>query len=101
MDNKDLIDGLKSILEENQLLLNEGVLSRFSHVWKTDEPLQALAVTFPKTTKEVSEIVKLCSVHNQQIIIHGGLTNLVGGTETQKNQLVISLEKMNLIDEID
>jgi len=101
MNNDNLILKLKSILKKNQLLLKDDILTRFSHIWKTDEPLQAIAVTFPKTTKEVSEIVKLCSKHNQQIIVHGGLTNLVGGTETQKNQLVISLEKMNSIEEID
>ena len=97
----DIIKKLKSILKENQLLLKDDVLSRFSHIWKTEEQLQAIAVALPKTTKEVSEIVKLCNDYNQEIIIHGGLTNLVGGTETQKNQLVISLEKMNSIEEID
>ena len=101
MNGKDLIEGLKSILKKNQLLLKSDVLSRFSHIWKTDQKLQAIAVALPKTTKEVSEIVKLCNKHNQQIIVHGGLTNLVGGTETKKNQLVISLEKMNSIEEID
>ena len=101
MDTKELIEDLKSILKENQLLINDEVSTRFSHIWKTDEPLQAIAVVLPKTTKEVSQVVKLCNKYDQQIIIHGGLTNLVGGTETQKNQLVISLEKMNLIEEID
>ena len=101
MNIEDLIKGLKSTLKKNQLLLKGDVLSRFSHIWNTDQKLQAIAVALPKTTKEVSEIVKLCNQHNQQIIIHGGLTNLVGGTETKKNQLVISLEKMNSIEEID
>lgn len=101
MCNNSLIRKLKLILKTNQLLLKGDVLSRFSHIWKTDEPLQALAVALPRTTKEVSEIVKLCNEHSQEIIVHGGLTNLVGGTETQKNQLVISLEKMNSIEEID
>ncbi len=101
MYNNSLIRKLKLILKTNQLLLKGDVLSRFSHIWKTDEPLQALAVALPRTTKEVSEIVKLCNEHSQEIIVHGGLTNLVGGTETQKNQLVISLEKMNSIEEID
>lgn len=101
MDTKELIEDLKSILKENQILINDKVSTRFSHIWKTDEPLQALAVVLTKTTKEVSQVVRLCNKYDQQIIIHGGLTNLVGGTETKKNQLVISLEKMNLIEEID
>ncbi len=101
MNSENLISGLREILESNQILLGEDVKSRFSHIWKTDEPLQALAVTFPKNTKEVSEIVSLCNKFDQKIIVHGGLTNLVGGTETKIDELVISLEKMNSIEEID
>ncbi|MBN09745.1 MAG: FAD-binding oxidoreductase [Flavobacteriaceae bacterium] len=101
MVNKKLIVELKSILKDNQLLIKDQILNRFSHIWKTDQPLQAIAVTFPETTKEVSDIIKICNKNNQEIIVHGGLTNLVGGTETKKNQLVISLEKMNKIEEVD
>ncbi len=61
MNSENLISGLRKILESNQILLGEDVKSRFSHIWKTDEPLQALAVTFPKNTEEVSEIVSLCN----------------------------------------
>ena len=43
----------------------------------------------------------LCNKHNQQVVVHGGLTNLVGGTQSQAKQLVVSLEKMNQIEEID
>ena len=54
-----------------------------------------------KTTDEVSSIVKICNDNNQEIIIHGGLTNLVGSTISNKTQVVISLEKMNRVIEVD
>ena len=54
---------------------------------------------FPKNY--FSEIMKYCYSIKQEVIVHGGLTNLVGGTETESNQLVISLDKMNLIEEVD
>ena len=38
---------------------------------------------------------------SQKIVIHGGLTNLVGGTKTTNDTIVISLEKMNKIEEFD
>jgi len=34
-------------------------------------------------------------------VVHGGLTGLVGGTATQKEEIVISTEKMNRIEELD
>jgi len=75
--------------------------SRFSHIWKTDEPLQCKGVCFPKTTQDVSIIMKWCHKNQQKVVVHGGLTNLVGGTQTKANQLVLSLEKMNRIEPID
>jgi len=47
----------------------------------------------PRTTEEVSSIVKICNDNNQEIIIHGGLTNLVGSTISNKTQVVISLKR--------
>jgi FAD/FMN-containing dehydrogenase len=75
--------------------------SRFSHIWKTDEPLQCKGVCFPKTTQEVSTIMSWCHKNQQEVVVHGGLTNLVGGTQTQVDQLVVSLEKMNRVDAVD
>jgi len=75
--------------------------SRFSHIWKTDEPLQCKGVCFPKTTQDVSTIMQWCYKNQQEIVVHGGLTNLVGGTQTQADQLVVSLEKMSRVDAID
>ena len=68
---------------------------------KTDVQLESLCLLLPRSTDEVSAIVKICNDYNQEIIIHGGLTNLVGSTISNKNQVVISLEKMNKIVEID
>ena len=42
-----------------------------------------------------------CHKHQQEVVVHGGLTNLVGGTQTNPDQLVMSLEKMNAIDPVD
>ena len=75
--------------------------SRFSHIWKTDEPLQCKGVCFPKTTQDVSIIMKWCHKNQQKVVVHGGLTNLVGGTQTKADQLVLSLEKMNRIEPVD
>ena len=75
--------------------------SRFSHIWKTDEPLLCKGVCFPRTTQDVSTIMQWCHKHLQEVVVHGGLTNLVGGTQTKPDQLVVSLEKMNAIDPVD
>ena len=53
----------------------------------------------PKTTKEVSNILKICNKNNIKIVPQGGRTGLCGGTipsETGK-EVMLSLERMNKI----
>lgn len=101
MNTAELLNELKAILPAGGLLYGAALRDRYCHIWKMDEPLQAVAVALPKTTEELSKILALCHHADQPISIHGGLTNLVGGTETLKEELVISLEKMNEIEELD
>ena len=96
-----MLKKLEKIVGENSVLSNGKEKLRFDHIWKTDIPTNAFAVIFPKSTKQISEIMKLCYLNNQKVVIQGGLTNLVGSTETKKSDLVISLDKMNKIEEID
>jgi FAD/FMN-containing dehydrogenase len=96
-----MIVALEKIVGQNNVLAHGKETSRFTHIWKTDLPLQALAVVFPSSTEELSTVMKLCNQEKQEVVVHGGLTNLVGATQTEKKQLVISLDKMNQIEEID
>ena len=99
--NQNLINSLTEIVGEVNILHSGAEKERFTHIWKTDIPLEAKAVVFPNSTEQVSQIMKYCHRENQEVIIHGGLTNLVGGTETESNQVVIALDKMNAIQEVD
>ncbi|RPG66701.1 MAG: FAD-binding oxidoreductase, partial [Flavobacteriaceae bacterium TMED121] len=96
-----MINKLEKIVGRDSILSNGKEKLRFDHIWKTDIPTNAFAVIFPKSTQQISEIMKLCYENNQKVVIQGGLTNLVGSTITRKNDLVISLDKMNQIEEID
>jgi len=99
--SNSLIQELTSLLGPEKIIYGNDLDQKYHHIWKMDEPLDAIALVLPKRTREVSQIMKICYKSNQEVIIHGGLTNLVGGTETKSNQLVISLEKMDEIEEID
>lgn len=97
----NIIDKLKDALGEKKVLTDGAVRERFHHIWHMDTPLQAKAVVLPQTTDDVSVIMKLCHDFNQQVVVHGGLTNLVGSTETSVDELVISMEYLNEIEELD
>ena len=101
MSNNNIISLFETILDKSSILKGEDLKSRFHHIWKTDIPLESICLLLPKNTNQVSSILKICNNYNQEVIIHGGLTNLVGATKSTDNQVVISLEKMKNIIEID
>lgn len=88
-------------LGKNSVLTGKNLMQKYDHIWRMNEPTKTPLIVFPKTTKDVSEIMKICNKLSQKIVIHGGLTNLVGGTKTSNDAIVISLEKMNEIEEFD
>ena len=96
-----MVEILKQIVGEDSVLSDGKEKSRFDHIWKTDIPTSALAVVFPKSTNELSSIMKVCFEKNQKILVQGGLTNLVGSNKTFKDEIIISLDRMNRIEEID
>ena len=94
------IDSLQSILGENGILVGEDVSSRSARIW-TDEVVQACAIARPRSTEEVSEILRYCNSVSQPIVVHGGLTGLVDGAHTTPSDIVLSTELMNEIETVD
>ncbi|MFY0651935.1 MAG: FAD-binding oxidoreductase [Cyclobacteriaceae bacterium] len=95
------MDKLQSLLGADKVLNGDDLKERFFHVWQMNEPVRAKAVILPRTTEDVSNIMKLCHEYDQPVVVHGGLTNLVGSTETNGDEIIISTEKMNQIEEVD
>ncbi len=90
-----------SILKQDQILTNDDLSTRYHHIWSMDVPLNAMAMLLPESTNEVSEIMKICHTNNLPVIVFGGLTNLVGSTETNGNEIIISMERLNAIEKPD
>ena len=92
---------LLDTLGKDKVFFGESVKERYHHIWKMDEPLQALAVVVAKNVEDVSFVLRICNETKTSVVVHGGLTNLVGSTETVGNEVVITLEKLNEIIEVD
>ncbi|MCC2595876.1 FAD-binding oxidoreductase [Pusillimonas sp. MFBS29] len=65
-------------------------------------PGQAWAVVLPRTTDEVSAVVRTCAEHCVRLIPQGGNTGLVGGStpDDSGHEIVLSLKRMNRIRNI-
>lgn len=55
----------------------------------------------PRTTQEVSEILKLCHAEGLAVCPQGGNTGLVGGSVPVFDEIVLSLSLMNQIENLD
>ena len=92
---------LAEIIPGERILTGDGLMNRYGHVWHTDIPIRAKALILPISTREVSAILQICFKFNQKVVIHGGLTNLVGSTYPSPEDIIISMEKMDKIEEVD
>jgi FAD/FMN-containing dehydrogenase len=96
----DLIARLRQELGTDAVLEGDDVRRRGSG-WGRPEPCAARALVRPRSTAEVALVLRLCHEAGQTVVTHGGLTGLVGGTVAAAQDLVLSLERMNRIEEVD
>ena len=73
---------------------------RVASNWRQHENLRCLALLRPKNTQQVSQMLKICNEFNQPVVPHGGLTNVVGGVVTKEDEIALSLEQMNKVEDI-
>ncbi len=59
------------------------------------------AVVRPKSTEEVSRLLKLCHRERVPVTTQGGMTGLVRATMPHEGEIVLSMERMNAIEEVD
>lgn len=94
-------DLFATVLPSSLIITGDGLKERYHHIWHMDQSLNALCVVLPENTQQVSDILKICTSNKLPVVVHGGLTNLVGSTETNGDEVVISTERLNNIEEID
>jgi FAD/FMN-containing dehydrogenase len=59
------------------------------------------AIAFPRSTEEVSRLLKLCSQHGVYVVPSGGRTGLSGGAVATNGEVVVSLAKMSRLGPVD
>lgn len=95
-----LLQALSSELGPCGLLSSDALGTRATSLWNS-EPMSALALARPKTTAEVSTVLRLCHESSQEVVVVGGGTGPVAGAEPTANRIAISLERMNQIESVD
>lgn len=92
---------LKEKFGSDSVLTPEEAAARQASYWKPGEPLQCLALLRPASVEELSQMMRLCHEHEQAVVPRGGLTGVVGGVDTRGDEIALSLERMNAIEDIN
>ncbi len=90
---------LRAIVGEQGLLEGAAVRERAATLWHGR--IDAELLVRPRTTEQVSAILRLCHAKGQPVVTHGGLTGLVNGADAGRDEIILSLESMSAIERID
>ncbi|GAB4847483.1 D-2-hydroxyglutarate dehydrogenase, mitochondrial, variant 3 [Ancistrocladus abbreviatus] len=99
--NSDDINYFKSILGGNNVIQDEDRLQAANTDWMHKYKGSSKLVLQPRTTEEVSKILKYCNSRCLAVVPQGGNTGLVGGSVPVFDEVVINMGLMNKIISFD
>ena len=96
-----IIDELRSIFDSTTVLTGSDIDARY-HTDMAGVPVAPpIAVMRPRSTEDVSTFLRLCHLARVPVTTQGGMTGLVRATMPQAGEIVLSMERMNAIEEVD
>ncbi|PNF27569.1 D-2-hydroxyglutarate dehydrogenase, mitochondrial [Cryptotermes secundus] len=95
------VQHFKSILPKERVITDEDDIAAHNVDWLGMVRGASQIVLKPKTTEEVSAILKYCNAENLAVCPQGGNTGLVGGSVPVFDEVVISTSLMNNIISLD
>ena len=99
-ERADILERVRAALDRGDVLTGDEIKGRVA--WTAPQSsCTARAVMRPTSTEEVAAVLRICAEHGQPVVTHGGRTGLVGGVECGPGDLVLSLERMNRIEQVD
>jgi FAD/FMN-containing dehydrogenase len=96
-----LIDELRRTLEQGSVLTGDAIDARYHHDLAGQAVPKPRAVVRPKTTEDVSALLRICHRAKVGVTTQGGMTGLVRGALPNAKEIVLSMERMNAVEEVD
>ncbi len=94
-------DLFKTFLDQDQIVDDPKRLNLYGKDWTKGYESNAGIALLPKSTAEVSKVIRSCIENKLAIVPSGGRTGLSAGAFATNGEVVVNLEKMNKITEID
>jgi glycolate oxidase len=97
----EIVQQLKAIVGDRYVFLDEESISKYAHDETENLHFPPEVVVKPKTTEEISSIMKLCNDAVIPVTPRGAGTGLAGAALPHKGGVLLSTERMNSILKID
>jgi len=91
----------ESTLGKLGVITDEAQLQQYNMDWTKKYKGNSKLVVRPKTTEEVSAILRYCNERKLAVVPQGGNTGLVGGSQPVFDEIVVSFARMNKILSFD
>lgn len=96
-----IIAGLGQLVDANCLITAEDERRAFETDALTSYRRLPMAVVLPRTTEEVSAVLKFCNEQGVYVVARGAGTSLAGGAIPQEDAVVVGISKMNRVLDVD
>lgn len=96
-----IIDRLRAEFDATTILTGADIGARYHTDMAGVAVDLPIAVVRPRTTEDVSRILTMCHAARVPVTTQGGMTGLVRATMPEPNEIVLSMERMNAIEEVD
>jgi FAD/FMN-containing dehydrogenase len=96
-----LLHQLRARLGERAVLAGEAAAARHYEDWSGASAALPAVVLLPRDPESVAAALAICGLAGQRVCVQGGLSGLAGGANPHAGEWVLSLEKLNAIEDID
>ena len=96
-----IVEQLKAMVGEAYVFIDEESLSKYAHDETENLHFPPEVVVKPRTTDEISAIMKLCNEKHIPVTPRGAGTGLAGAALAHKGGVLLSTERFNTILKID
>jgi FAD/FMN-containing dehydrogenase len=96
-----ILEDLSSIVGASHLRTDDDSLAHYGTDWTRFIKPAPLAIVLPGSVEEVVEIVKVARSYGVGIVPSGGRTGLSAGAVAPSGELVISMDRLNHVEEVN
>lgn len=96
-----LLQALRDVLGDDAVTTGSALLEHRFADWSGIPAQTPLALLRPRTTEQVQSLMRICHHYRQPVVVQGGLSGLAGAACTRENDIALSVERMNAIEDID